>query len=46
MNAAELIANLERVTGGKVTGRFFPFYPANKSFDMIDWLKNWIKKGE
>lgn len=46
MNAAELIANLERVTDGKVTGRFFPFYPANKNFDMINWLKNWIKKGE
>ena len=45
MNAAELISNLERVTDGDVTGRFFPFYPPNKNLNLIDWLKNWIKKG-
>ena len=45
MNAHELIENIQNVTSGKVTGRFFAFYPP-REVSILNWLSNWIKKGK
>lgn len=43
MNSLELIENIERVTNGRVSGRFFAFYPP-RDLTLPDWLAYWLRK--
>ncbi|XP_034033053.1 uncharacterized protein LOC117516230 isoform X2 [Thalassophryne amazonica] len=40
----QLIAGAQEASDGKVTGRFFHFYP-RRQVRLVPWLARWIKKG-
>lgn len=44
MNACELIKNIETTTDGKITGRFFAFWPT-REINLAKWLAKWIRNG-
>jgi hypothetical protein len=44
MNATELIRNIEITTDGKITGRFFAFWPP-REVNLVKWLAKWIRNG-
>ncbi|KAK6471659.1 hypothetical protein HHUSO_G28582 [Huso huso] len=42
--SAQLVASVERLTGGVVVGRLFCLYP-ERQVDLCRWLCQWIRKG-
>ncbi|XP_043566920.1 uncharacterized protein LOC122560337 [Chiloscyllium plagiosum] len=40
----QLIEGAEKASEGRVTGRFFSFYP-ERNVDLTTWLASWMKKG-